>query len=266
MSNKDTITIGELAKRANTTVRTLQYYDKEGLIKPSFYSEGGRRLYAEKDLSTIHQIITLKSLGLSLKEIKGKLIKIQSRKDIVSVLEQQRSILEVQVSQLNKVIQSVGMLQEEVLQTKNVDWEKYSQMMHLISENNEYYWVLNFLDKDILRKIETVHDEEDISDFPVDWLKELLLKIVELQDKGISPISTEGQMIAAKWWESVNKYTKGDPKILMKLYKFYSSSTSWPGEFGVIQEETKDFLEKSITHFLTRMGIDLPSNVREEKL
>ena len=38
------MTVGELAKRMGTTVRTLQYYDKENLLKPSAESEGGRRL------------------------------------------------------------------------------------------------------------------------------------------------------------------------------------------------------------------------------
>ena len=49
-------------KKMGVTVRTLQYYDKEGLLSPSAESEGGRRLYTDKDLITLHQIISLKSL------------------------------------------------------------------------------------------------------------------------------------------------------------------------------------------------------------
>ena len=41
---KGYMTVGELAKKMGTTVRTLQYYDKEGLLSPSSESEGGRRL------------------------------------------------------------------------------------------------------------------------------------------------------------------------------------------------------------------------------
>ena len=52
------------------TVLTLQYYDKEG-CSPSAESEGGRRLYTDKDLVLLHQILSLKSLGFSLKDIKG---------------------------------------------------------------------------------------------------------------------------------------------------------------------------------------------------
>lgn len=44
------MTVGELAKKMGTTVRTLQYYDKEKLLSPSAESEGGRRLYTDKDM------------------------------------------------------------------------------------------------------------------------------------------------------------------------------------------------------------------------
>ena len=44
------MTVGEVAKKMGITVRTMQYYDKEGLLSPSAESEGGRRLYTDKDL------------------------------------------------------------------------------------------------------------------------------------------------------------------------------------------------------------------------
>ena len=43
------MTVGEVAKKMDITVRTLQHYDREGLLSPSSMSEGGRRLYTDKD-------------------------------------------------------------------------------------------------------------------------------------------------------------------------------------------------------------------------
>jgi len=54
------MSVGEVAKKIGVTVRTLQYYDKIGLLSPSAESEGGRRLYTDKDLVMLHQIISLK--------------------------------------------------------------------------------------------------------------------------------------------------------------------------------------------------------------
>lgn len=65
------MTVGEVAKKIGVTVRTLQYYDKEDLLSPSAESEGGRRLYTDKDLVILHQIISLKSLGLGL-DVEGR--------------------------------------------------------------------------------------------------------------------------------------------------------------------------------------------------
>ena len=49
------MTVGEVAKKMNTTVQTLQYYDKKGVLLPSAQSEGGRRLYTDKDIIQLNQ-------------------------------------------------------------------------------------------------------------------------------------------------------------------------------------------------------------------
>ena len=53
------MTVGEVAKKMDVTVRTLQHYDREGLLSPSAISEGGRRLYTDKDIVKLHQILSL---------------------------------------------------------------------------------------------------------------------------------------------------------------------------------------------------------------
>ena len=73
MPKTDYMTVGEAAKKMGVSVRTLQYYDKLGLLAPSAQSEGGRRLYAQRDLVRLHQILSLKSLGFSLEDIKERL-------------------------------------------------------------------------------------------------------------------------------------------------------------------------------------------------
>ncbi|MFD7522341.1 MULTISPECIES: MerR family transcriptional regulator [Paenibacillus] len=61
--------VGDLAKLTGLTVRTLRYYDQIGLFSPSAQTDSGHRLYSEPDLSRLHQILSLKELGLSLEEI-----------------------------------------------------------------------------------------------------------------------------------------------------------------------------------------------------
>lgn len=65
--------VGDLAKLTGLTVRTLRFYDQIGLLTPSGQTEAGHRLYHELDLSRLHQILSLKELGLTLEEIKSAL-------------------------------------------------------------------------------------------------------------------------------------------------------------------------------------------------
>ena len=87
------MTVGQLAKKIGITIRTLQYYDKEGLAFPSAESEGGRRLNTDKDLEMLHQILSLKSLGFTLKDIKGRLISLKTPDDVAKALTEQADVL-----------------------------------------------------------------------------------------------------------------------------------------------------------------------------
>lgn len=62
-------TVGELAKRAGLTVRTLHHYEELGLLRPSGRSEAGYRRYGEADVLRLHRVLALRDAGLSLKAI-----------------------------------------------------------------------------------------------------------------------------------------------------------------------------------------------------
>lgn len=62
--------IGELAAETGLTVRTLHYYDELALLKPTYETEGGHRLYNRTDLERLQKILTLKQLGFPLEKIK----------------------------------------------------------------------------------------------------------------------------------------------------------------------------------------------------
>ena len=55
-------TTGELAKKCNVSVRTIQYYDERGILVPTDLTEGGRRLFSEEDVATLETICFLRDL------------------------------------------------------------------------------------------------------------------------------------------------------------------------------------------------------------
>lgn len=61
--------IGELADRTGLSLRTIRHYDEIGLLKASGRTEGGFRLYTERDHSRLMLIRRMKPLGFSLEEM-----------------------------------------------------------------------------------------------------------------------------------------------------------------------------------------------------
>ena len=123
------MTVGEVAKRMGVTVRTLQYYDKEGLLSPSAESEGGRRLYTDKDLVMLHRIISLKSLGFSLDDIKHRLISLETPSDVANALTEQADSIREKIEQLTASLTAIEQLKEEVLQMQAVNFKKYADII-----------------------------------------------------------------------------------------------------------------------------------------
>ena len=64
------MTVNEVSKLTGVSIRTLQYYDNIGLLKPAEYTESGYRLYDDTALETLQQILLFRELEFPLKEIK----------------------------------------------------------------------------------------------------------------------------------------------------------------------------------------------------
>lgn len=117
-SNDDTKTYstGELAQACGVTVRTVQYYDEKGLLPPSDFTEGGRRVYTEADAAKLRKILLLKSLGLKLADIKSFLESDVSTTVLRDILEAQdaklASELEERAQARRRIAAMIGSLDE----------------------------------------------------------------------------------------------------------------------------------------------------------
>ena len=64
------MTVGEIAQRAGVTVRSVQYYDQQGILSPSAKGPHNQRLYTHEDLDRLYCVLCLKYAGLSLGQIR----------------------------------------------------------------------------------------------------------------------------------------------------------------------------------------------------
>ena len=139
---QDYMTVGEMAKKMGVTVRTLQYYDQQGLLSPSAESEGGRRLYTDRDMILLHQILSLKHLGFSLDAIKNHLTALETPADVAAALTEQASVLRRKIETLSESLQAIEALKTEVLQMQSVDFKKYADIIVNLQMKNESYWLI----------------------------------------------------------------------------------------------------------------------------
>ena len=94
--------VNEVSKLTGVSIRTLQYYDSIGLLKPSKYTESGYRLYDDTALERLQQILLFRELEFSLKEIKE--IIDSSNFDKEKALEQQIELLLLKKEHIENLI------------------------------------------------------------------------------------------------------------------------------------------------------------------
>ena len=96
------MTVNEVSKLTGVSIRTLQYYDKIGLLHPAKYTEAGYRLYDDAALETLQQILLFRELEFPLKDIK----EIISRPDFdrSKALEQQIKLLTLKKEHIENLI------------------------------------------------------------------------------------------------------------------------------------------------------------------
>jgi DNA-binding transcriptional MerR regulator len=98
-------TVKQLAKLAHITPRTLHFYDEMGLLKPSYTQSNGYRVYEEKELLRLQQIMFFRELELPLEEIK-KIIDAPGF-NIVEALKSHKKLIELKQKRLTGLLETI---------------------------------------------------------------------------------------------------------------------------------------------------------------
>jgi|SRR3990172_3515538 len=112
--------IGELAKRAGVSIRTVRYYEEIGLLKPSSLTSGGIRLYNQQDLNKLIFIRRLKMLGLNMDELKMALGVPQANSEQKVRAEHTLQLLRMQKDKLKQELSSLTNLAKEIEDSERI--------------------------------------------------------------------------------------------------------------------------------------------------
>jgi DNA-binding transcriptional MerR regulator len=97
--------IGQVARFAGVTIRTLHHYDEIGLLRPSRRAESGYRLYTDADLERLQRVLCYRELGFPLEEITGILD--DPAVDPVDHLRRQHRVLTDRIAELERMVRAI---------------------------------------------------------------------------------------------------------------------------------------------------------------
>ena len=115
-------TVKEVSNLTGISVRTLHYYDEIGLLKPTGKSEAGYRLYDDKALETLQQVLFFREFDIPLKEIKA--VMANPALDRNQILQMQRKMLTAKKERMERLIASI----DDILKGENkMDFAVFSK-------------------------------------------------------------------------------------------------------------------------------------------
>lgn len=243
----------EFARLAGVTVRALHHYDRVGLLKPSDQTSAGYRLYAERDFARLQQIVTLKFIGFSLKQIKAILD--SDSFDLAEALRLQREILAEKRRQLDSAVQAIERVERLIKSDTEPQWEEFAGIIEVINMQKNREWLMSYYSEAARREIE----ERGKS-----WTPELqakteqewaaLVKDVEAaMASGEDPAGETAQSLAARWQALIEGFTGGNPEISSGLQKLWADEENWPSDFK--QQAAQPFSAEVMTFIHKAMAL-----------
>lgn len=210
------MTVKEVSKLTGVSVRTLQYYDKIGLLQPTKYTDSGYRLYDDTALERLQQILLFRELEFPLKEIKAILD--STNFDGKKALSQQIELLELKKQHLENLINFARGI--KMIGVRAVDFTVFDR-----SKIDEYakrareQWGNTDAYKEFVEKTKDRTQEED--DCLAEEFMELFVEFGTMRNE--SPDSERVQLQVKKIQDYIteNLYTCTDT-ILASLGKMYA--------------------------------------------
>ena len=240
--------VKELADLAGVSARTLRYYDSIGLLKPACVNEAGYRLYGEREVDLLQQILFYRERGMDLKEIRDILY--TENFDILGALREHLRELETQKAHTEALI---GLVRRSITAMKGeeamTDAEKFQAFKEHVVERQEKMYGAEAREKygdsqvDAARQKVLDMTPETYERFE-NLGKEIRLRLAEAVTAGVSPESPEAErivMLHKEWlgmtWKT---YTEEAHRAMADLYMADERFAAFPffRESGRRSEDT----------------------------
>jgi DNA-binding transcriptional MerR regulator len=242
--------INEVAKLSGLTVRTLQYYDKIGLLVPETDPNNQYRIYNDKDIELLQVILFYKELDYSLEEIK-KIVSMDEFK-VIEVLQSQLHSLQKKKEKLNRIIDTI----EETILHKESDLEmdndkKFEAFKEkLIEENDSKYGEElqeKYDDSFVSQSYDQLKRKSKYQMKQQEELNEALNQITKEATKQNNPSSESAQKMCEMHKEWLMFYWPSySLEAHLELVKMYTQDDRFKSYYDKIEPGSADFLYQAM--------------------
>ena len=120
-----------LAVYHEQTQPLIEYYDKQGILKPSFVNESGARFYTDEDFARLQQILLLKYLGFSLDDIREMIVDTKDLHYMQNSLNIQLNLVRDRIEQMQLVEKAILETSDAINKQHSIDWSRMLNLIHL---------------------------------------------------------------------------------------------------------------------------------------
>ena len=229
MDRVKTYKASAFARRAGVTVRTLHHYDRLGLLKPSGRTVAGYRVYTDRDLARLEQIVALRFVGFSLKEIGSVL---HRNGDLLTALRTQKEIMGEKRKQIDCAIEAIVHAEHEFGKDEQSGHNALAKIIEVIEMQDKMQWTDKYYSAEAKAKLASrrAADPGCAERGQEKWAV-LLADVDKAIAEKVDPASDRAQELARRWAELIQDFTQGDPEIAKGLKALYSDKQNWPSTF-----------------------------------
>jgi DNA-binding transcriptional MerR regulator/uncharacterized damage-inducible protein DinB len=213
--------IHEFAKLAGVTVKALHHYDRLGLLQPG-RTEAGYRVYLERDLETLEQIVALKFLGIPLKQI-GVVLKRAAQ--LPDALRLQRRALEEKHALLGRAIRAIQAAEESLESGKPAEAAILKKIIEVLDMQNDMQDGVAVMKKYYSEEAWERHRRYYEEGPSPEW-RQLYRDTEALL--GTDPGSAPAQELVERWFELSRRAYTGDPDVQTDSPSAWMDRQHWP--------------------------------------
>ncbi len=249
-------TVKKLSQLSGVTVRTLHYYEEEGLLKPAYYGSNSYRYYGERELLQLQQILFYKELGFTIRQIKD----IVGKDDFnqLSALYSHRKSLIQESKKIGQLLETVDKTIKHLRGKKRMkDQEIFDGFNISLLQKAKADTSYSDTEEILLKSVRSpTKNSEDVEKRGKGYYQDLTIRahvifneLVQCLEKGLKPNSSEVQSIIQKHHTFTDQIQNANQEVYLAMAQLYLEHPEFRKQLDPFHPKLAEFMSEGMAIF-----------------